>query len=140
LRRVNRPDEAQPICGARQHNHAATQRRTIRPAVSAIGLGCNNFGQAARSRGLAPSSTRRSIGITFFDCGDVYGRRGGAETILGEVLGVRRKDVILVTKFGRPMDAEGKLKEARGAISRPQSKQACGASRPIDRPLPVSPR
>ena len=47
--------------------------------VSAIGLGCNNFGRSL------------DLGITFFDCADVYGRRGGAETILAQVLGPRRK-------------------------------------------------
>jgi aryl-alcohol dehydrogenase-like predicted oxidoreductase len=45
-------------------------------------------------------------------CDDVYGRRGGAETILGEVLGERRKEIVLVTKFGRPMDTEGRLNGA----------------------------
>jgi aryl-alcohol dehydrogenase-like predicted oxidoreductase len=79
--------------------------------VSAIGLGCNNFGRPLDLEGSrAVIHKALDLGITFFDCGDVYGRRGGAETILGEVLGARRKDIVLVTKFGRPMDAEGKLK------------------------------
>ncbi len=79
--------------------------------VSAIGLGCNNFG---RNVDLETARTviekALDLGVTFFDCGDVYGRRGGSETILGEVLGTRRKDIVLVTKFGRPMDNEGKLR------------------------------
>jgi aryl-alcohol dehydrogenase-like predicted oxidoreductase len=79
--------------------------------VSAVGLGCNNFGRPVDFEGSRKVIHKAlDLGITFFDCGDVYGRRGGAETILGEVLGERRKDVVLVTKFGRPMDAEGKLK------------------------------
>ena len=79
--------------------------------VSAIGLGCNNFGRPVDLEGSrAVIHKALDLGITFFDCGDVYGRRGGAETILGEVLGPRRKDIVLATKFGRPMDAEGKLK------------------------------
>ena len=78
--------------------------------VSVVGLGCNNFG-----RNVDLETARRVIhkaldmGVTFFDTGDVYGRRGGSETIIGEVLGARRKDIVLATKFGRPMDAEGKL-------------------------------
>ena len=78
--------------------------------VSVVGLGCNNFG-----RHVDLETARRVIhqaldmGVTFFDTGDVYGRRGGSETIIGEVLGARRKDIVLATKFGRPMDAEGKL-------------------------------
>jgi len=48
-------------------------------------------------------------GINFFDTADVYGDRGGSETFLGATLGSRRKDVILATKFGLPMDDEGHL-------------------------------
>jgi aryl-alcohol dehydrogenase-like predicted oxidoreductase len=78
--------------------------------VSAIGLGCNNFGRTldlAASRPVIHQAL--DLGITFFDCADVYGRRGGAETILGEVLGPRRKDIVLGSKFGRRMDEEGRL-------------------------------
>ena len=79
--------------------------------VSAIGLGCNNFGRPVDFDGSrAVIHKALDLGITLLDCGDVYGRRGGAETILGDVLGSRRKDIVLVTKFGRQMDAEGRLK------------------------------
>jgi aryl-alcohol dehydrogenase-like predicted oxidoreductase len=79
--------------------------------VSAIGLGCNNFGRPVDLEGSrAVIHKALDLGVTLFDCGDVYGRRGGAEKILGEVLGPRRKDIVLVTKFGRPMDSEGRLK------------------------------
>jgi aryl-alcohol dehydrogenase-like predicted oxidoreductase len=79
--------------------------------VSAIGLGCNNFGRPVDLEGSrAVIHKALDFGITLFDCGDVYGRRGGAEKILGEVLGPRRKDIVLVTKFGRSMDSEGRLK------------------------------
>jgi aryl-alcohol dehydrogenase-like predicted oxidoreductase len=49
--------------------------------VSAIGFGCNNFGRSldlAASRPVIHKAL--DLGITFFDCADVYGRRGGAET------------------------------------------------------------
>jgi aryl-alcohol dehydrogenase-like predicted oxidoreductase len=49
-------------------------------------------------------------GITMFDTADVYGKRGGSETILGQALGSRRKDIVLVTKFGVAMDEEGRLR------------------------------
>jgi aryl-alcohol dehydrogenase-like predicted oxidoreductase len=79
--------------------------------VSSVGLGCNNFGRSLDlEASRAVINKALDLGVTFFDCGDVYGRRGGAETILGEVLGPRRKDIVLVTKFGRPMDTEGRLK------------------------------
>jgi aryl-alcohol dehydrogenase-like predicted oxidoreductase len=78
--------------------------------VSALGLGCNNFGIR-----LDREETRRVVdaalaaGITFFDTADAYGNQGGSETLLGETLGARRKDVVLATKFGLPMDEEGRL-------------------------------
>jgi aryl-alcohol dehydrogenase-like predicted oxidoreductase len=79
--------------------------------ISALGLGCNNFGvrlDPAAARGVVHAAF--DAGITVFDTADIYGKRGGSETILGEALGARRKDVVLVTKFGLPMDEEGKLK------------------------------
>jgi aryl-alcohol dehydrogenase-like predicted oxidoreductase len=51
-------------------------------------------------------------GITFFDTADIYGKRGGSETILGRVLGNRRKDIVLATKVGKPMDDAGAMKGA----------------------------
>jgi aryl-alcohol dehydrogenase-like predicted oxidoreductase len=78
--------------------------------VSAVGLGCNNFGRNVDlDSARAVIHKALDLGITFLDTGDVYGRRGGSETIIGQVLGPRRKDVVLATKFGRPMDAEGRL-------------------------------
>ncbi|MEN3384939.1 MAG: hypothetical protein V7608_4983 [Hyphomicrobiales bacterium] len=83
--------------------------------VSLVGLGCNNFG----GRMDLESSTKvihRAIdaGITLFDTADAYGNQGGSETVLGQVLGERRKDIVLATKFGLPMD-EG---EKNGASRR----------------------
>ena len=79
--------------------------------VSEIGLGCNNFGQR-----LDLEATRRvvhralDLGITLFDTADGYGNRGGSETQLGEVLGAKRRDIVLATKFGWPMDDIGVLR------------------------------
>jgi aryl-alcohol dehydrogenase-like predicted oxidoreductase len=81
--------------------------------VGSIGLGCNNFGgridmQAARKvvhRAL-------DLGITLFDTADIYGERGGSETCLGEILGDRRRDIVLATKFALPMDDAEMLKGA----------------------------
>src|SRR5258705_1760400 len=78
--------------------------------VSAVGLGCNNFGRNVdRDAARAVIFKALDMGVTLFDTGDTYGHRGGSETIMGDVLGARRKDIVLATKFGRPMDAEGKL-------------------------------
>ncbi|MGH7122144.1 MAG: aldo/keto reductase, partial [Acetobacteraceae bacterium] len=51
-------------------------------------------------------------GITFFDTADVYGGRGASESCLGRILGERRKDIVLATKFAKPMDDGGALKGA----------------------------
>ena len=57
------------------------------------------------------------LGITLFDTADVYGGMGGSETMLGQVLGERRKDVVLATKFAGPM-VEGRTRRdaSRGYI------------------------
>jgi len=76
--------------------------------VSAIGLGCNNFGGR-----IDLEATRTVIhkaydlGITLFDTADVYGERGGSETCMGQVMGDKRKDIVLATKFCMPMSDDG---------------------------------
>ncbi len=82
--------------------------------VSAIGLGCNNFG--GRSDFAATQAVVHKaldLGITFFDEADTYGDpRGNSESYLGEILGDRRKDIVLATKFARPMDGSGRFEGA----------------------------
>lgn len=80
--------------------------------VSSIGLGCNNFGGRLDLEGTrAVIHAAFDHGITFFDTADVYGNQGGSETLMGQVLGDRRKDIVLATKFGLPMDGEnGRLR------------------------------
>jgi aryl-alcohol dehydrogenase-like predicted oxidoreductase len=81
--------------------------------VSIIGLGCNNFGgRIGLDASRAVVDKALELGITLFDTADIYGDKGGSETALGEILGARRKDIVLATKFGMPMDGEGKLKGA----------------------------
>jgi len=88
--------------------------------VSLVGLGCNNFGGR-----IDLEATHKVVhkaldcGITLFDTADAYGERGGSETLLGEVLRERRKDIVLATKFGLPMDDSGRLQGgSRGYIMR----------------------
>jgi aryl-alcohol dehydrogenase-like predicted oxidoreductase len=72
--------------------------------VSEVGLGCNNFGGRLDEAGTrAVVHAALDAGINFFDTADSYGDRGGSETLLGKILGARRKDVVLATKFGSPM-------------------------------------
>src|SRR5580693_7452435 len=73
--------------------------------VSLVGLGCNNFGgRIGLEESRAVVHKALDLGITLFDTADTYGNRGGSEDCLGQVLGERRKDVVLATKFGLPMD------------------------------------
>jgi aryl-alcohol dehydrogenase-like predicted oxidoreductase len=81
--------------------------------VSAVGLGCNNFGGRSDE-----AATRRvvhqalDLGITFYDTSDTYGAAGASEEYLGRALGGHRDEIVLATKFARPMDASGRLQGA----------------------------
>jgi len=70
--------------------------------VSTVGLGGNNFGwkidQQASNTVVAKAL---DLGVTLFDTADRYGTNGGdSEVVLGKALGARRKDIVLLTKFG----------------------------------------
>ncbi|HEY0387815.1 MAG TPA: aldo/keto reductase [Gaiellales bacterium] len=81
--------------------------------VSAVGLGCNNFGRRLDRTGTqAVVDAALDAGITFFDTADIYGGEGTSERLIGEVLGDRRNRVVLATKFGMDM---GDGTQARGA-------------------------
>jgi aryl-alcohol dehydrogenase-like predicted oxidoreductase len=98
---------------------------TAGPEVSIVGLGANNFANRSdfeASRLVVEKAL--DLGITLIDTADNYGNKGGSEEFLGRILGSRRKDVVLATKFGLPMDDAGKL---RGA-SRRYAMQAVEAS------------
>ena len=72
--------------------------------VSAIGLGCNNFGRRVDLEGTrAVVDAALEEGITLFDTADIYGGAGRSEEFLGEVLAGRRDQVVLATKFGMDM-------------------------------------
>jgi aryl-alcohol dehydrogenase-like predicted oxidoreductase len=74
--------------------------------VSAVGLGCNNFGRAG-TRTETIHGTREVLdaaidaGVTFLDTADMYGRDPGlSEELMGEALKGRRDRITLATKFG----------------------------------------
>jgi aryl-alcohol dehydrogenase-like predicted oxidoreductase len=72
--------------------------------VSVVGLGCNNFGMKCdleQTRAVVYRALDE--GVTLLDTADVYGNRGGSEDLLGKVLGNRRSDVVLASKFGMAM-------------------------------------
>ncbi len=83
--------------------------------VSAVGLGCNNFGRrcdAAETKAVVDSALDH--GITLFDTADIYGE-GRSEELLGKALGARRHEIVVATKFGIPM---GRGEYLRGASRR----------------------
>jgi aryl-alcohol dehydrogenase-like predicted oxidoreductase len=68
--------------------------------ASVVGLGCNNFGmriQLEETRVVIDAAL--DAGVNFFDTADLYGF-GVSEDMIGQILGSRRKDVVLATKFG----------------------------------------
>ncbi|QKJ19890.1 aldo/keto reductase [Microbacterium hominis] len=76
--------------------------------VSAVGLGCNNFGRPG-TRSETIDGTRDVLdaaidaGVTFLDTADMYGGDPGlSERLMGEALKGRRDEVVLATKFGHP--------------------------------------
>jgi aryl-alcohol dehydrogenase-like predicted oxidoreductase len=81
--------------------------------VSVVGLGGNNFGGRidfpAAERVVHAAISR---GVNLIDTADSYGNRGGSEEALGRILGDKRKEIVLATKFGLPMDEAGTLRGA----------------------------
>ena len=73
--------------------------------VSVVGLGCNNFGgRIGREATAAVVHAAIDHGITLLDTADSYGDPvGSSEELLGEALAGHRDEVVLATKFGKPM-------------------------------------
>src|SRR6185437_15468446 len=89
--------------------------------VSEIGLGCMGlsfgFGPAVeKQQGIALIRAAVERGVTFFDTAEVYGAYTNEE-LVGEALAPFRKNVVIATKFGFKIDANGKQ---AGLNSRPE--------------------
>lgn len=71
--------------------------------ATVVGLGCNNFGTRIDADATASVvHAALDAGIRFFDTADIYGG-GRSEEFLGRALGGRRREVVIATKFGKPM-------------------------------------
>lgn len=71
-------------------------------------MSTTQYGQIdVAEEGIAVNAALDS-GITLFDTAEVYGPYH-SEELLGKALGQRRKDIVLVTKVGFKIDAEGKV-------------------------------
>jgi len=89
--------------------------------VSALGYGCMglNYGYGPATEKQEAISLIRSavdLGVTFFDTAEVYGPFTN-EVVVGEALTPFRDRVVIATKFGFNIDADGKQ---AGLSSRPQ--------------------
>jgi aryl-alcohol dehydrogenase-like predicted oxidoreductase len=72
--------------------------------VSAVGLGCNNFGSRLDAGGTAAVlDAALDAGVTFFDTADIYGGAGASERLMGDALEGRRAEFVIATKFGMEM-------------------------------------
>jgi aryl-alcohol dehydrogenase-like predicted oxidoreductase len=95
---------------------AALEQRNLGSSgliVSAVGLGCNNFGgrsDFAATRAVVHKAL--DLGVTLFDTSDTYGEGGASEEYLGRALAGRRHEIVLASKFARPMDQSGRLQGA----------------------------
>lgn len=85
--------------------------------VSAVGIGCNNFGRRLDLEGTAAVlEAALAEGVTFFDTADIYGGAGASEALMGEALEGRRDEYAIATKFGMEMEgAEGVPDAPRGS-------------------------
>ena len=98
--------------------------------VSAIGLGCMGLSAAygkpvLKEDGIALIRGAVERGVTFFDTAEVYGPFTN-ERLVGEALRPVRDRVVIATKFGFSIDADGQIK---GVDSRPQHiREVCDAS------------
>jgi aryl-alcohol dehydrogenase-like predicted oxidoreductase len=89
--------------------------------VSALGLGCmglsSGYGRPVDSQqGISLIRAAFDRGITFFDTAEVYGPFANEE-LVGEALAPFRNQVVVATKFGFKIDANGKQV---GLDSRPE--------------------
>src|SRR5688572_6416139 len=76
--------------------------------VSAVGLGCNNFGTTFGTpvdlRGTHDVvAAALDVGINFIDTADIY---GDSEEYVGKALAGRRDEVVLATKFGGQLGSD----------------------------------
>ena len=74
--------------------------------VSAVGLGCNNFGRRIdEAASIRVVHAALDAGVNFFDTADIYGGTH-SEEFLGRALAGRRGEAVIATKFGMAVDAD----------------------------------
>ena len=101
--------------------------------VSAIGLGCwgmsGSYGPADEVESEATLHHALDLGIDFIDTADSYGDDGHNESLIGRVLGGRRREFVLATKTGWVKREAPDGSTAVGVDGRPDRiRSACEAS------------
>ena len=72
--------------------------------VSLIGLGTNTFGKQGGTASGRLIDAAIDLGVNLFDTADTYGKpRGSSEEIIGQTLGAKRQNIVLVSKFAAPV-------------------------------------
>lgn len=92
--------------------------------VSALGLGCMGLsfglGQAVDEKdGIALIRAAVEKGVTFFDTAEVYGPFAN-ENLVGKAIAPYRENVVIATKFGFNIDANGTQHKEPPLNSRPE--------------------
>ena len=102
------------------------QKRTLgnNLEVSALGLGCMgmSFGLGQpmeKNDGIALIRAAVEKGVTFFDTAEVYGPFTN-EKLVGEALAPMREQVVIATKFGFNIDADGTQHQNPNLNSKPE--------------------
>ncbi|MGR3806601.1 aldo/keto reductase [Pasteurella testudinis] len=103
--------QAQPAQQAKPSRYGLPDNRRLGSLrVSAIGLGCQEFGQnmygvpmPSRAHSVAVIRQAFEHGITFFDTAEAYGPFE-SERVVGEALKPFRDDVVIASKFGWDID------------------------------------
>src|SRR5438094_654810 len=89
--------------------------------VSAEGLGCMGmsawYGETDEQEAVATIHRAIELGVFLLDTADVYGANFGEnEQLVGRAIADRRDEVVLATKFGNAVNADG----TRGINGRPE--------------------